>query len=227
MSTYRIGIAAALASAAVLTGCSTAHSTDARPATAAAESSVSTTLTTSMPTASPRVPVPVHPETMSTEEVITQAVYEATGYWKARGVNISMPELRNGTSCTDGTASTVAVSCGTGSVIVYNLPTIQKMRDEVGNLAVLELFAHEVGHGVANAVGRTDGDTATWELRADCMSGAAISDQERVTPARAVEVFNRTEMANADGKPTKAFQTGYNAGRSGADTVQICTTYMG
>lgn len=66
----------------------------------------------------------------------------------------------------------------------------------------------------------------TDELRADCASGAATSAQQRVTVARAVEIFNQTRMFNADGKPTAAFQTGFNAGRNGGDVVQICTSYM-
>ncbi|MBS9535103.1 hypothetical protein KIH27_16060 [Mycobacterium sp. M1] len=207
-------LAAAIAVAMGVPSCAHTVSGTAVAEQSAASFAPSPTTTANVPTKAP--------SEMTTDEMVRTMVKEATDYWVSRGVDMSAPKVIEGDTCPGATSVNIASYCEHS--LRYTPPRVQKLRDDLGPIAVLEVVAHEIGHAVSNAVGRTDGDNDTWEDRADCASGAVTAEQKNLTLDRAVAIFGRTRTPTRDDS-IDAFTTGFNTQRNGGDTLTTCTTY--
>ncbi|MEY8013935.1 hypothetical protein [Mycobacterium servetii] len=175
--------------------------------------------------APPTGDVPQPRRELTVAELVPAIVANATAYWSEHGEKFPLPGVVadvNANPCP--WHDDMAAMCD--GVVYYDSTAVEGLRRDSGDLAVAEVFGHEVGHAVEHYAGRDQVDHTTLEARADCASGAFIAARfTQVTEDRATEVFNQTEMFGTDGIPTRAFRAGFEAARNNADVVDVCTTY--
>lgn len=130
MSISRIGVAAALVSAAVLTGCTATRSTAAYPTTEAAESSSVSVVVTSRPAS---------PAQQDLEKLVGQIVSDASKYWTELGVDMPKLSAVVGVSCPSGHQVKDAASCS-NDTIVYVPSVIAAPKKKMGRSRLLNSF---------------------------------------------------------------------------------------
>lgn len=205
--------AVALALALSLTGCS--NETDGAP-TAAPRTSTSTsttsaaTTTTTMTTAvqqaglrtdAPSPTITVNPVSGSrVDEVIEQTVSDADGFWAGSETRFFPPKGLQSLSAPDTSTTCRAklhVIRACGYDIIWEAPEMSGLHDASGDLGVMVMFAHEVGHFVQNSQPVRPDDLS--ERGADCLAGVyaqsvANGSSKRFAGSRA-EIESAAEAA--------------------------------
>ncbi|MFI5956222.1 neutral zinc metallopeptidase [Cryptosporangium sp. NPDC051539] len=72
-----------------------------------------------------------------------------------------------------------AFYCPTDNTVLYDVNWVRSSYQKWGRSFLFFLFAHEYGHSVQTQVGANHLITITYELQADCLSGAFLGDSVR------------------------------------------------
>lgn len=202
-------VALALALAVTLTGCNseTGGTPAAAPPTSTTASSTTTTTsrsatTTTTPAAqapglrtdaiAPTVTI-IETEPGAVNEVAKQALSDVIGYWQNSGLTFTPPQRLeamdgpvDGSSCMSKLS--VARRCDNG--IGWETADLATIQSAAGDLGVLTILAHEVGHEV-----QSDNHQRDSERGADCLAGVYLQTVANGSSKRFVGTRSDIESA--------------------------------
>ncbi|MFZ2237990.1 MAG: hypothetical protein WAV90_00445 [Gordonia amarae] len=223
--------AAALALALAVTGCSTSTNgtpTAAPPTSSASSTSAATTTTTTAAQAPGLRTDAIAPSVTFIEtapgavnDLVQQALSDVIGYWQSSGMMFTAPSrlealpgpIPNSTCMRN---LDEARRCDEG--IGWSVPAMTAVKDSSGDLGVLTIIAHEVGHEV-----QSDSYQRDSERGADCLAGAylrtvADGKSERFVGTRSdIESAAQTMFDAIKGSETAPTSERMSALRSGMD----------
>lgn len=225
-------VTAAVVTAIALSACgtTTVSGTATSPETASVTTPKAPVPTLTRTTAAP-TPPPVAQETI--KALVYRALHDMDTFWgDALGRDITVEvkpfDSRAGDRPTcDGNTTNVASYCSATTkedTIRWDVPELERIRSEGGDLAVALVMAHEYGHAVLDDMGQNPiGVTA--ENRADCLSGAYLAHAEGDYTGdwnTAVNAAKPEGIEDADQRAARI--AGIEAGRAMADP-SACLSY--
>ncbi|SKU66864.1 putative metalloprotease [Mycobacteroides abscessus subsp. abscessus] len=186
----------------------------------------------------PKAPVPTltrtqEPVKESLPALVERTIRDADRFWEqelGRDIGVSVVKFNSAAgdrpTC-DGSTTRAASYCSTTTkedTILWDVPELERIRSEGGDMAVALVMAHEYGHAVLDDMGQNPiGVTA--ENRADCMSGAYLAHAEGEYTGdwdRAIAAAKPEGIEAPDQRAARV--AGINAGRAMTDPA-ACLTY--
>ncbi|GAB5896999.1 hypothetical protein OKHIL_28060 [Mycolicibacterium mageritense] len=182
-------------------------------------------------TAAPKTAAP--PETI--KALVERTIRDADRFWgDALGRNIGVrvepfDSSRGERPKCDGDAVKVAGYCPAttkSDTILWDVPELERIRSEGGDLAVAAVMSHEYGHAVLDDMGQNPiGNTA--ERRAWCATGAYLAHAEGEYTGDWNTAINAAKPEGAEAPAQRAARiAGFYAGRAMADPA-ACLSYQG
>lgn len=212
----------------VLSGCGTTTTTE----TAISSTASLTTPKAPVPTLT-RTTEPAPTETI--KELVERTIRDADRFWEQElgrdiGVRVEPFDSSRGDRPTcDGNTTNVASYCSATTkedTILWDVPELERIREEGGDLAVAAVMSHEYGHAVLDDMGQNPiGNTA--ERRAWCATGAylgANADEYTGDWNTAITAAKPEGAEDADQRAARI--AGIEAGRAMADPA-ACLSYQG
>lgn len=165
---------------------------------------------------------------MTTRQLVMRVAANAERVIDALGIDVETPPVvaRPGAiGCVS--SGHVAGVCGGRNVLDYNEPEMESLRERLGDLAVVEIISHEMGHLAARLSGNDGPDVPDEiaESRASCVAGIYTATYQEVVPADAATVYMSTPLNLAGRTPYTAFTEGFDKTRAGQNSLQACVTY--
>ncbi|SLB84954.1 lipoprotein peptidase [Mycobacteroides abscessus subsp. abscessus] len=210
----------------VLSGCGTTTTTE----TAISSTASLTTPKAPVPTLT-RTTEPAPTETI--KELVERTIRDADRFWEQElgrdiGVRVEPFDSSRGDRPTcDGNTTNVASYCSATTkedTILWDVPELERIRSEGGDLAVAAVMSHEYGHAVLDDMGQNPiGNTA--ERRAWCATGAYLGANSTDYTGDWNTAINAAKPEGAEAPAQRAARiAGINAGRAMSNPA-ACLSY--